>query len=55
MKKRAEKTKSKSASAKGNAAHKEPPRRPATASPHDPLHNLLRGTYAHRTCGARGY
>jgi hypothetical protein len=53
MKKRAEKSKPKSASAKSNAARKQPARRSAAASPHDSLHSLLRGAHAHRVCGLR--
>jgi hypothetical protein len=49
MKKRAEKSKPKSASAKNNAARKAKP----AASSHDHLHSLLRGAHAHRVCGLR--
>jgi hypothetical protein len=56
MKKRVEKPKSKPVAAKLGAVksgetQKASPR--TAASPHDPLHSLLRGTHAHKLCGPR--
>jgi hypothetical protein len=51
MKKRVEKPKTKPAkpvSAKSDPAPKAFAK--AASSPHDPLHNLLRGTYASKVC-----
>jgi len=42
---------SKSAAAK--PAQKTLPSSAAASSPHDPLHNLLRGTHAQKVCGPR--
>lgn len=52
MKKRVEKPKSKPVATKNGADKNETARKaPArTASPHDPLHSLLRGTHASKIC-----
>jgi hypothetical protein len=52
MKKRVEKSKSKPVATKSAADKTEPARRalPKAASPHDPLHSLLRGTHASKIC-----
>jgi hypothetical protein len=52
MKKRVQKPKAKPGTAKNGVTRKELPR-PAVANPHDQLHSLLRGTYAHRVCEQR--
>jgi len=51
MKKRVEKPRAKPVKNQKGTARKVQPR---AAGPHDPLHALLRGTYACRACERRG-
>jgi hypothetical protein len=53
MKKRVEKPKAKSAKSESAKSVPVAPKalaKGAVSSPQDPLHDLLRGTYAHRAC-----